>query len=131
MNKIVLGLLALGTLFLVPAWAQSPSDRKTSQDVRQVQKDYEAKVRKDLKEIGAKIRRLKNQAAKAGEKAKADMDRDIGKLETQKKVADRKLVELGKATGDAWKDLQRGLDGAVSNLKKAVQDSADRFKAMK
>lgn len=131
MNKIILGLFTLGALWLAPAWAQSPSDQKTSQDVRQVQKDYEAKVRKDLKEIGHKIRGLKKQAAKAGEEAKADMNRDIAKLEAQKKEADRKLAELGKATGDAWKDLQRGLDGAVSDLKKAVQDSADRFKETK
>jgi len=129
MKKILLAGFSLWALSLSPVWSESPSDKKTDQDVQRVKKDYQGKVHKELREISVKIRHLKNQAAKAGDKLKADMDRDIKKLEAQKKGADRKLVELERSTGDAWKDLRKGLDQAVEDLKTAVDNSADQFKS--
>lgn len=127
---LVFGLL-IGGLVLGPAWAADSSDSKTNHDVNQVKKDYEAKIHKDLKRIGAKIDRLKRDVERRGKTAGTDVHRQVKSLETQKADTNKKLVELEKSTGDAWKDLRQGVDEAVRNLKNAVDQAADQFKTQK
>jgi gas vesicle protein len=131
MNKsLVVGLL-VGGLVAGLAFAADSGDKKTSQDTKQLKKDYQRKVDKDLRDIGSKIRHLKHQALKAGDKLKADMNDQVKKLEAQKKEADRKFSELKKSAGDAWKDLRQGVDGAVTDLKKSVDEAAKQFEGKK
>lgn len=128
MNKsfVVIGLLA-GVLAVGSAMGADSSDKKISQDTYQLKKDYETKVHKDLRKIDAKIDQFKRGTHRTGEDVHADVDKEVKKLEAQKADADRKLADLEKSTGDAWKDLRRGVDGAVSDLKKSVDEASRQF----
>jgi len=129
MNKsfVVIGLLA-GVLAVGSARAADSSGGKISRDTRQLKKDYEAKVHKDLKKVGAKINGLKRDVERGGNDAKADFHKEIAKLDAQKAGVDRKLAELEKSTGDAWKDLSHGVDDAVADLKRSVDGAVAQFK---
>lgn len=124
------GLLVWG-LALGLAWAGDSTDKKIGQDIQQLKKDYQKKVDKDLKEIGAKIRHLKHHALRAGDRLSADINKDVKELDAKKAEVDKKFAELKKSTGDAWKDLRRGVDDAVMNLRKSVDEAADRYKEKK
>lgn len=129
MKKLfAIGLLVFG--IVGPAsWAGNSTDQKIHQDVKQLKKDYQRKVEKDLKALGTRIRHLKNKVVKTGGQAKTGVDKEIRDLEVQKSETDHKFAELKKSTGDAWKDLRRGVDDALADLKKAVDDAAERLKS--
>ncbi len=128
MRFFAVGLWIMGWA-VGPVFAADSLDTKTNQDVDQVKKDYEVKVHKDLRKIGKRIARLKKNAENGGQAAGDDFSRQMKKLDAQKAEAYKKLLELEKSTGDAWKDLRQGVDEAVANLRKAVDEAAGQFQA--
>lgn len=129
-NSFAVGLL-VGLLATGSAFAADSSKDQTHQDTQKLKKDYQKKIDKDLKDIGAKIQHLKHQASRAGKDVKAGINDQVKKLEAQKKDADKKFSELKKSAGDAWKDLRKGVDEAVEDLKKSVDQATDQFKDKK
>ncbi|GEM_PF-3038315 len=129
MNKsfIVIGLLA-GIFAVGSSMAADSSDKKIDRDTRQLKKDYDAKVHKDLKGIGTRIDQFKRDVSKGGKDVQKDLGHEVRKLDAQKAVVDKKLVELEKSTGDAWKDMSRGVDDAVADLKKSVDNAVAQFR---
>ncbi|HEY5037525.1 MAG TPA: hypothetical protein VIJ93_00475, partial [bacterium] len=102
--------------------------QKISQDTHQLKKDYQAKIEKDLKEIGRQIKHLERKAEKAEVKSKGEIDQAVKDLKVRKAGLDKKLTGLKKSTGDGWKDLRKGVDDGINSLKKTVQDATNRFK---
>jgi hypothetical protein len=129
-TAFIVGLLAWG-LMGGTTLAADPADSGIHQDFHQLRKDYQKKVDHDLKAIGAKIRHLKHRAQKAGDRLKADLNKEVAKLEAKKAETDRKFAELRKSSGEAWKDLRRGVDDAVADLKKAADEASERFQEKK
>ncbi len=131
MKKIFAAGLLVGALAAGLAFAADSTDQKISQDTNDLKKDYAIKVHRDLKKINAKIYQLKQGLKKDGKTADADFKRQVKNLEIQKAGVDKKLVELEKSTGDAWKDLRQGVDGAVADLRKSVDGAVNQFKQKK
>ncbi len=128
MKKLFFAAALAAGLVAGGIFAADSTDQKINIDVHHLKKDYQAKVAKELRDITHRIRLLKHKALKADNHARADIKKETRKLDAQKAVADKKFAELKKSTGDAWKDLQKGVDAAVDNLKKSVDEAAKRFK---
>ena len=128
MNKLFIVGLLTGAVIAGSAWAADTTDKKISQDTRQLKKDYETKVHKDLRKIGAKINGLKRNIRKDGKTTEGDFNKDVDNLEAKKAGVDKKLSELEKSTGDAWKNLRRGVDDAVADLRNSVEKATRQFK---
>lgn len=128
MKKIFVAGLFIVALFASPVLAADSTHQKVSKDVHQLKKDYSAQVHKELTKIEGKIRQFKRDVKKGGKAAETDLTNQVKKLEAQKAGADKKLVELEKSTGDAWKDLRQGVDDSVTDLKRSVDDAISQFK---
>ena len=86
---------------------------------KQEKDEYVARAQKAVDEAKAEIDRLKAGAKKARAGAKTRLRRQIEAMEGRWKLAERKLSELKSATGEAWKDLESGVDKAVEDLKQS------------
>ena len=128
MRKFWIFGAVLWVLAGIPALAADTSNKTIHQDLKKLRKDYQAKVGRDLKDIGRRIKALKHEAHKTENKAKTGLNAQVKKLEVKKKDADKKFMELKESTDEAFKDLQKGMDDAVSDLKKAVDEASDSFK---
>lgn len=128
MKKILLMGLLIAGLVAGFGYAKDAQEQKISQDTHQLKKDYQAKIEKDLKEIGRQIKHLERKAEKAEVKSKGEIDQAVKDLKVRKAGLDKKLTGLKKSTGDGWKDLRKGVDDGINSLKKTVQDATNRFK---
>lgn len=86
---------------------------------RQAKDEYVARAQKAVDEAKAEIDKLKAGAKEARGGAKEELQRQIEAMEGRWKLAERKLSELKSATGEAWKDLESGVDKAVADLKQS------------
>ena len=89
---------------------------------------YWEKVEAQLKDWKAKIEILENKAAKATGETKTELVRAIGELRQKKEVVKEKWDKMQKEGSAAWDAMKEGLEKAVSELKKAYDKVAARFK---
>ena len=59
--------------------------------------------------------------------AKANWDRKMVELQTKREAARAKLAEVGRASAEAWKDIQKGAQSAWDELDKAFRDASREF----
>jgi hypothetical protein len=124
MKKYFLLGLLMGSLIGGLAYAQDVTDQKIQKDQAQLKADYQKKADHDLKLLGRKIRHLEH---RTDAQVNADLKAATDKLEAKKADVDKKLAELGNSTGDAWKDLSKGVDKALKDLKVSVDDASQQF----
>lgn len=125
MKKYFLLGLLMGILVYGFADAQDVTNLKIQKDQAQLKADYQKKTDQDLKRLGKKIRHLEH---RTDAQLNADLKDATGKLEAQKAEADKKLVVLENSTGDAWKDLRKGMDKALKDLKVSVDEASRQYK---
>ncbi len=126
MKKYFLLGLLMGSLVYGVSYGQDVTDQKIQKDQAQLKADYQKKTDHDLKMLGRKIRHLKH---RTDTQVNADLKDATGKLEAQKADVDKKLADLGNSTGDAWKDLRKGVDKALTDLKVSVDEASRQFGA--
>jgi hypothetical protein len=126
MKKYFLLGLLMGSLVYGFADAQNVTDQKIQKDQAQLKADYQKKTDQDLKRLGKKIKHLRH---RTDAKVNADLKAATEKLEAQKAEVDKKLVALENSTGDAWKDLSKGLDKALKDLKVSVDEASRQYKS--
>lgn len=120
MKKVfILGLLIVSFVGRL-AYADT-TDQKIKTDSADLKHDYQVKIDKDLKHIQHKIDKIK---ADTTNQVNADLKAQADKLAAQKADADQKLLDIENSTGDAWKDLQKGMDKAVHDLRKSVDKAS-------
>jgi len=88
---------------------------------------YEQKQQARLDEWSAEIDKLKAKAEQANADAKIRLMDDIKKAEVIQQKAKARLADLRASTGDAWKDIKRGLDDASDSLGESLRSAASRF----
>ena len=59
--------------------------------------------------------------------AKANWDRKMAELETKREAARAKLAEVGRASAEAWKDVQKGAQSAWDELDRDFRDASQEF----
>jgi hypothetical protein len=82
--------------------------------------EFIEKMKLELDTLGTKIDALKARSAKASEKSKAEMKRQIVALDEKRDKLTARLDTLGRSTASAWNDLKAGTQKQVDSLKAAV-----------
>ena len=80
-----------------------------------------AKMEKKLKVWGSDIEKFRGKTDKFGTKARGKVQEQVEDLRARQELARRKLQEMKKASGEAWEDLRAGAEGAMDDLRKAVE----------
>jgi len=100
------------------------SAKATSSETRaETEKALSAKVA-ELKE---KIDSLEHEARSLSGDAKRDAEGRIATLRERHQDLVRRLDKVESASGDAWKDAAKGLDGAADDLRGAFDKAKARF----
>ncbi len=83
------------------------------------------KMRLDL--WNAEINRIENTAQVTQAEAQEEFRKQIEQLCARRDAANSQLEELREAGGEAWKDLQTGVEEALATLGEAVDRARARF----
>ncbi len=145
MSRLVWTLMLTGLLAALGC-ERKPADRTpgkvTSEDMhrdagqavttaaeysQQTKDEFQKKLEAQLNELDAKIGKLREKGGNLKDKAKANWDQKMTELETKRKAANAKMVEVGHSSAEAWKDVQKGAQSAYDELDKAFRDAAKEF----
>jgi hypothetical protein len=114
------------------AWGGEP--KKTSADdvTREAEKTAQAaaKLANEKKEdfekrVGTKLDDARKRMDEIRLQAKRDSDRLLADADAKGKEAQKRMDELKRSTGEAWKDLRKGVETAVDDFSHGV-DKAKR-----
>jgi LPS O-antigen subunit length determinant protein (WzzB/FepE family) len=101
---------------------------KTAVDYsQQAKEDFQKNLDARLKELDAKIAKLREKGRDLKDQAKANWDQKMADLEKKREAARAKLAEVGHASAEAWKDVQKGVQSAWDELDKAFHNAAQEF----
>jgi uncharacterized coiled-coil DUF342 family protein len=89
---------------------------------------YLQKLRTQLDEWDAEIKKLKASAQKAGAELHIDYKEDIEEMRAKRDTALKKLEELTHSGDEAWEDLKEGIEHAWKDLGGAIKSAVSRFK---
>jgi TolA-binding protein len=142
----LLWLLMLAWLLMECGCEQKPAEQTpakvTSEDVlrdagqaaktaaefsRQTKEEFQKALEARLQELDAEIVKLRGKGGDLKNEAKANWDQEMIELETKRDAARAKLAEVGGASAEAWKDVQKGAQSAWDELEKAFHDAAQEF----
>ena len=97
--------------------------------------EYRKERESALAELDAKLDALKKELLAATEGTRGDLDKAMKALGAKRKRFVSGLGELKDASGDAWKDLRKGVDNSwaeledsFGDLRKGVGTALGRFK---
>jgi predicted secreted Zn-dependent protease len=88
---------------------------------------YIEKAKAQIKEIEARMNALRVEVEKATADTKSEMGKRLEELNAHRKVAEERLQQLQRVSGDAWTDLREGMEKALSDLKEAANKAKTRF----
>lgn len=88
---------------------------------------YQKKMEAKLDEWNARINQMKAKAQQADVEARMEIMDRVHALEQQRDSFKARLEEFKNTSGEAWKDVQSGLEGAFSEMKTAVESAMARF----
>lgn len=94
------------------------------------QKDaYKLKIEAELELVQAKLAEMKAIAKSSVADAQIQYGKIVDDLEVRLDNTKSKLKDLGSASEDAWESLKDGVEGAWSELSKAVHKAGAKFKS--
>jgi LPS O-antigen subunit length determinant protein (WzzB/FepE family) len=94
---------------------------------QQTKEEFQKKLETQLKELDAKIAKLREKGRDMKDEAKVKWDRKMADLEKKREVARAKLAEVGHSSAEAWKDVKKGAQSAWDELDKAFRDASREF----
>jgi DNA repair exonuclease SbcCD ATPase subunit len=106
------------------AETEAAASAYTEQKKEEYQKQIEAKIKdveKKMDEMEAKGKKMKGEAL-------AEWNRQMDRLQAQKKAATRKLDELKKSSGQGWENLKEGMNKAVADLEKSFHQMLSHYR---
>ncbi len=89
---------------------------------------YQQKMKAQLDQWKAQIDLLKAKASGASADAQLEMNKQIKSLESKVDDGKAKLSALTEASEEAWQSMKEGVESALSSLKYAFSEAADKFK---
>jgi len=81
-----------------------------------------------VRETDRQIAALEGQAAKASGEAKVQLEKELKALKAKRKLAAKKLDEMGKAGGAAWDEAKNGFADAYRDLERSTERAAKKLK---
>jgi len=88
---------------------------------------YQKKMEAKLDEWNARIDEMKAKAQQADAEARIEIMDQVEALRQNRDSFREKLDALKETGGDAWKDIQAGLDNAYSEMKTSLERAMGRF----
>jgi DNA anti-recombination protein RmuC len=88
---------------------------------------YRKKIEAQLDEWKAQAEKLKAQMRKKQAETEIDYSDTLDELDKRQDYAKSKLSELKKSSGDAWTDIQKGMEEAAESLKNSIQKARTKF----
>jgi hypothetical protein len=128
MKRVTLPLTAL--LFILagpmPLIAAEPEQQTVAPKTAHEKEQYEQGMKERLGRVGADLDRLKADAAAGTGKVEGKMKEYLSDAEKKKRVAERKLDELGKASKESWKKFTGGMEKAAKDFEQAFSRAKSR-----
>lgn len=94
----------------------------------ELQEAYKQKMAAQLKEWGAQIDLFAAKAENAGADMKVRHAEQLDELRAKQHTASKKLVDLEKASGEAWEQVKTTADKIWEDLKTGMADARTKFK---
>jgi len=94
---------------------------------QQAKEEFQKSLDARLKEFETEIAKLQEKGRNLKDDTKANWDRKMADLETKREAARAKLEEVGRASAEAWKDVQKGAQSAWDELDRAFRDASQEF----
>jgi hypothetical protein len=128
--------LAIGSLMLVANGCEKKKEKpgtfkeatqpaKTAVESAQAAKEeFQKNMETRLKTLGSEISKFREKGRELKGEAQTNWDRKVSILETKRDAAQTKLTEVGHATAEAWKDLQKHAQASWDDLEKAFQEAS-------
>lgn len=88
---------------------------------------YQKKMEAKLDEWNARLDEMKAKAQQADAEARIEIMDQVEALRQNRDSFREKLEALKETGGDAWKDIQVGLDNAYSEMKTSLERAMARF----
>ena len=139
-------ILMLAVLFATLGCERNPAERThgkvTPEDVRrdagqavktsaeysqQTKEEFQEKLEAQLNDLDAKIAKLREKGRDLKDEAKVNRDRKMADLEMKREAARAKLDEVGRASAEAWKDVQKWAQSACDELDKSFREASREF----
>ena len=90
-------------------------------------KEFEKTATENLDRLRSEIRELQTRSVAIREATIAAWSATLADLEAKQKLAQEKLVELTKSTGEAWGQLRGGVKYAWEELERAIRIARSKF----
>jgi hypothetical protein len=94
--------------------------------VGEKKEEFEKSASARLERLNKDLALLKKDAAKRKDQAEAEASHLLKEAEGKGAVAEKKLGDLKHSTGDAWKDLRKGVSKAVDDFADGVETAKKR-----
>ena len=94
---------------------------------QQTKEEFQKSLDARLKDLDAEIAKLRERGRELKDEAKVNWDQRMADLETKRNAARAKLAEVGSASAEAWKDVQKGAQSAWDELDQAFRDASREF----
>jgi hypothetical protein len=101
----------------------------TASMTKQEMDAFVVQMEAQLKNFDERIARLQDRAETPTGETKESVDRKIDTLVVKREKAYEKLRSLKSASAGAWEDLKSGLQSALFELNRAMQEAAAEFKS--
>lgn len=89
---------------------------------------YLEKAKAELNELDAQIGVLKAKAENQAADAKIDYGNALQDLRERREELSTQMKKLQDASGDAWNDMQSGLESAMASMRDSLKNAVDRFR---
>lgn len=89
---------------------------------------YLKKAHAKLDEWNADLEKMKAKLSAADADARIKLNESVEELEAQRDEMKKKLVELERASEEAWEDIRDGMESAWNRVAASIKDATDRFK---
>lgn len=98
--------------------------RKDSTPLREA---YRQKFEAQIAELNARLALVRAKASRLAADGRIAAHEEIADTEEKLAALKKKLTALGRASGDAWKDMKTGVEQAGRELGRAAKRAFDRF----
>ncbi len=102
--------------------------KTTKEYLAQQQEKYLKQAQEKLNDLDKKIADLREQAEKQTGELQQKLSKEADGLKKQANALKEKLAAMKDASGDAWKKLKSGVDGALTELEKAYKEAESESK---
>jgi chromosome segregation ATPase len=115
--------LGLGGLGQAPPWVGAGHAADAPRDDTIQRRQYEQAAEQALADLEREIRALEERLDSMRAEAGARLERGLAELRRKRRIVRRRLAQLRAHAGAAWKDFRSGLDAALEELRRALEDT--------